>query len=190
MWQLVGGYRDKCYLRDPTQDEADASDNEVGGMQLRETYFKDRGQERAPGPQPAQAIMKMARHCPRRAVPEPGLKLSVRQTGVAAPPDLSVPAGKQDPAPEAWRSLGTPHFGKSKLCPSLGPRTGSLITPTRLARPAAEEAGRQARGRLEAPLRRRAHQGAPKCWGDDRAEQIAGTCRAGLGAGAGAEAQH
>lgn len=65
----MGGYRNKCYLRDPAQDEADASDNEVGeGGAIRgDLLQKIVGQNGPLGLQPTRAIMKMARHCPRRA---------------------------------------------------------------------------------------------------------------------------
>lgn len=71
-------------------------------MQLGETYFKRSWAERAPGPPANSGDYEDGQALPHAGrVPKAGLKkLSVRQTGSRrAPPDLSVPAGKQDPAP-------------------------------------------------------------------------------------------
>lgn len=157
------------------------------GVQLGETYFKRSWAERAPGPPANSGDYEDGQALPTQGgYLRPGLKLSVRQTGVAAPPGPECASREAGPGPRRPGGPCGPHSGGSALCPSLGPRTGELTPPPRLARPAATEGSwAPGPGRLEAPLREKGLPGAPKCWGDGRAEQhIAGTCRAGLGAGA------
>lgn len=119
------------------------------GMQLGETYFKRSWAERAPGPPANSGDYEDGQALPTQGeYLRPGLKLSVRQTGVAATPGPECASREAGPGPRRPGGPWGPHFGGSKLCPSLGPRIGEPYPPPQqdwLGRRPQREAGRQAR---------------------------------------------